>query len=334
MRLLRFPRIVALQWAAAALAVAAAPGPLTSVHDPLPSWRPSPNRDAILSFVEQVVDEDGIHYVPPAQRIAVFDNDGTLWCEKPLYTQLAFMIDRAEAYVEDSPELADQEPYRSLLAGTLDPHADMEGFLKLAMETHTGMLDSEFTAVVESWLTLGRHARFQRPYTELVYQPMLELMAYLRDNGFEVWICTGGGQDFVRCFAREAYGVEPANVIGSSVQKRSEELDGEVVLVREPTIVKPINDRAGKVVQIERRIGRTPILAVGNSDGDLEMMRATDDGHGPALMLLVHHDDAEREYDYDKGTEQALVVAGERKWNVISIKDDFATVFPPDDEAR
>ena len=309
------PRMSTAILLAAALAVAAAPTPPRIPHDPLPSWRSGPTRDALLAFVDQVVDEASVHYVPPDERIAVFDNDGTLWCEKPLYVQLAFMVDRAEAYIEAEPELASQEPYKSLVEGRLDPHRDLEGFLKLAMETHTGMTQTEFTAVVESWLALGSHPRFGRPYTELVYQPMLELLEHLRANGFEVWICTGGGQDFVRCFAQDVYGVIPERVIGSSVLKRFEEREGEVVLVREPEVVPPI-------------------LAFGNSDGDIEMLRATDDGHGPALMLLLHHDDAEREYDYDKGTEQALALAAQRGWSVVSIANDFAAVFPAASSAR
>lgn len=299
--------------------------------DPLPSWRDTPTKASIIDFVERVIDESSVEFVPVSERVAVFDNDGTLICEKPLYSQMAFMVDRARAYIEDEPELAGKEPYKSLVEGTLDPHADMKAFLDLAMDTHTGMLDSEFIAVAESWLTLGRHPRFGRAYDELVYQPMLELMDYLREHDFQVWICTGGGLDFVRCYSREAYGVPPENVIGTSGLKTYVEVDGKGVLMREGKLVEPLNDGPGKPVNINRHIGRVPILAVGNSDGDLEMMGMTADHVGPSLLLLVHHDDAEREYDYDEGTNRALGVADSRGWRVVSIAEDFADVFPSKD---
>ena len=297
-------------------------------YDPLPSWNPGEAKSTLLEFVDMVSDPGNDDYIAPEARVAVFDNDGTLWCEKPNYFQADFMVARVRERIAAQPSLRDEEPYRSFLAGTLDPHENLEGFLQLATDTHTGMLDSEFTDIAEAWLDAARHPRFERPYPDLIYQPMLELLQLLRDNEFQVWICTGGGQDFVRCFADDVYGVPPEQVIGTTVQKRYEVRDGEVVYVREAAFVAPINDKAGKPVNIRRRIGRTPVLAVGNSDGDIEMMRSSDDGAGPHLQVLIHHDDATREYDYDAGTERALEVAADRGWTVVSIAADFARVFP------
>lgn len=298
-------------------------------EDPLASWADGEVKSTITSFVSEATDPESVHFVPAEERIAVFDNDGTLICEKPMYSQLAFMVDRAREYVAEDPTLREKEPYSSLMDGTFGSTKDIEAFIELAMETHTGMLDEEFVAVAEGWLASARHPDLQRPYTELVYAPMLELVAYLQDAGFQVWICTGGGVDFVRCYAKDVYGIGPENVIGSSGQKAFREIDGRGEFVRLRELVVPINDGPGKPVNINRHIGRTPILAVGNSDGDLEMLEYVAQRHARTLTLLLHHDDAEREFAYDDGIERALRAAGDGEIEVISMTRDFETIFQP-----
>jgi phosphoserine phosphatase len=297
--------------------------------DPLPSWNEGDLKSAIIDFVDGATDPKSVHFVPAEERIAVFDNDGTLICEKPLYSQLAFMIDRAREYVADDPSLREQEPYRSLVDGSLGKAKDLEPFIKLAMETHTGMLDEEFVAIAEQWLATARHPQFERPYTELVFAPMVELVAYLQASDFQAWICTGGGLDFVRCYAKEVYGIAPENVIGTAGQKAYREIDGRGEFIRLRELVQPINDGPAKPVLINRYIGRTPILAVGNSDGDLQMLEYVAQRHAATLTLLLHHDDEEREFAYDTGTERALSAAADGEIEVISISRDFATVFAP-----
>ena len=297
--------------------------------DPLPSWTNGDLKASIVRFVEGATDPESVHFVPAEERIAVFDNDGTLICEKPVYSQLAFMVDRAKEYVADDPALREEEPYRSLMDGTFGSTMDIDAFIKLAMKTHTGMLDEEFVAIAEGWLASARHPDLDRPYTELVYAPMLELVAFLQDADFQVWICTGGGLDFVRCYAKDVYGIGPENVIGSSTQKAYREIEGRGEFVRLAELVTPLNDGAAKPVNIDRYIGRSPILAVGNSDGDLEMLEYVAQRHARTLTLLLHHDDGEREFAYDAGNERALSAAAEGEIEVISMSRDFGTVFAP-----
>lgn len=321
--------------AALALAFAIALGPLRAWSDPLPSWNDGAARTAILQFVAAVTDPSNNSYVPPPKRIAVFDNDGNLWSEKPFYFQLAFALDRIRALAPRHPEWKDQDPFRAVLSGDTQALASLHtaDVLKLVAASHTGMSDAEFSATVRAWLATARHPRFDRPYAELVFQPMLELLAFLRANGFQTWICSGGGSDFVRVFAEGTYGIPPEQVIGSGVAKEFRVKDGVSEFVRLPKLLEPINDGPGKPVWIQRQIGRRPILASGNSDGDLQMLQLATSGPGPALALLLHHDDAEREWAYDKDSsvgrlDVALAEAKTRGWTVVGIKRDFGIVYP------
>lgn len=300
-----------------------------SLREPLASWAPGGAREQILDFVARVTDPQSPDHVPPAERIAVFDNDGTLWCEKPLYTQVAFMVDRARRMSAARPELASQEPFATLLNAPETLLDDHEALLTLLTRTHTGMTQAEFTRDVDAWFESARHPRFERAYDELLYEPMLELLALLDAHGFETWICTGGGLDFVRCIAQEAYDIPAERVIGSAILKSYRRAADGSEFARQPELVKPINDGPGKPVNLQRRLDRPPLIAVGNSDGDFEMLEYVDDRSGPSLSVLLHHDDAEREYDYDKGTERALREAPERGWVVVSIARDFERVFAP-----
>lgn len=321
--------------AAGLVVLAIALGPLRAEGDPLPSWNDGAARSAILSFVAAVTDPASGSYVPAAERIATFDNDGNLWSEKPFYFQLAFALDRVRALAPEHPEWKDQDPFRAVLSGDAEALASLHtaDVVKLVAASHTGMTDAEFSEVVREWLATARHPRFDRPYTELVYQPMLELLAFLRANGFQTWICSGGGADFVREFAEDTYGIPPEQVIGSGVAKEFYVRDGIGGFVRLPKLLDPINDGPGKPVWIQRQIGRRPILASGNSDGDLQMLQLATSGPGPSLALLLHHDDAEREWAYDKDSsvgrlDKALVEAKTRGWTVVGIEKDFATVYP------
>jgi phosphoserine phosphatase len=283
--------------------------------------------------VARVTREGGPDFVPRPARIAVFDNDGTLWSEQPMYVQLAFALDRVKALAPQHPEWKEQEPFRSALAGDLQAIAagGERALLELILATHTGMTTDEFSAVVAAWLRTARHPRFGRPYTELVYRPMLELLAYLRANGFKTFIVTGGGVEFVRPWAERVYGIPPEQVIGSRVELKYELRDGKPALIREPRI-EFVDDQAGKPVGIERDIGRRPIAAFGNSDGDLEMLEWTTAGSGARLGVLVHHDDAARETAYDRASafgrlSRGLDEAKPRGWVVVSMRDDWRAVF-------
>ena len=303
---------------------------------PLPSWRDGQARKAVLDFVRRVTKPGGAEFVPQAERIAVFDNDGTLWCEQPLYVQLAFVLDRVKVLAKDHPEWKEQQPFQAALAGDLKAVAatGQKGVMQLLMATHAGMTTEEFTQVARDWIATARHPRFDRPYTELVYQPMLELLAYLRANGFKTYIVSGGGVDFMRPWAEAVYGIPPEQVIGSAIQTKFEVRDGQPVIVRLPEI-EFIDDKAGKPVRIQRIIGRRPLAAFGNSDGDFEMLQWTTAGQGPRLGLLVHHDDGEREYAYDRKSHigtlaRGLDEASQRGWTVVSMQRDWLQVFPSD----
>jgi phosphoserine phosphatase len=310
--------------------VAAAPA---STGDPLPSWNDTGCKKAIIAFVQETTDPKSKSFVPREDRIAVFDNDGTLWAEQPMYVQLAFALDRVKALAPQHPEWQTKEPFKAALAGDLKALAagGKQALVDLVMATHANLTTDEFAKIVTDWLATAKHPRFQRPYTEVVYQPMLELLKYLRANGFKTFIVSGGGVEFLRTFAEKVYGVPPEQVIGSTIATKFEMKDGKPVLMRLPQI-DFIDDKAGKPVGINKFIGRRPIFAFGNSDGDLQMLQWTAAGEGPRFMGLVHHTDAQREYAYDKESpfgrlDQALTEATTRDWCVVDMKRDWRRVF-------
>src|SRR5215470_13415611 len=265
--------------------------------DPLPSWNDGPPKQSILSFVAAVSREGSPDFVPAPQRIATFDNDGTLWCEQPMYVQLAFALDRVKALSNQHPEWKDKQPFKAVLENDMAAlaQAGEKGLVEIVMATHAGMSTADFEKICVDWLKTARHPRFDRPYTELVYQPMLELLAYLRNNGFKTFIVSGGGVEFMRVFADRVYGIPPEQVVGSTIVTVFELRDGKPVLLRQAKI-DFIDDKAGKPVAINKFIGRRPVLAFGNSDGDQQMLEWTAAGSGARFMGLVHHTDAVREW--------------------------------------
>jgi len=307
--------------------------------DPLPSWRDGATKQAIVAFVEAVATPGSARFVPPAERIATFDNDGTLWPSHPMYTQLAFALDRVRALAPEHPEWRSTQPFAAVLDGDLEKLAasGQKGIAELVMATHAGMTTTEFEAIVRDWLAKARHPRFGRPYTELAYQPMVEVLDYLRANGFKTYIVSGGGIEFMRPMTESVYGVPPEQVIGSSIETKFVIQDGEPVLMRLPAI-DFIDDKAGKPVGINRSIGRRPIAAFGNSDGDREMLEWTAASGGARLLALVLHDDAKREYAYGPAnglpdtkfgafSQSLMDEAGQRGWTVISMKKDWRRIF-------
>jgi hypothetical protein len=287
-----------------------------------------------MRFVKEVTDPTGSNFVPVAERIAVFDNDGTLWSEQPMYAQLFFAIDRVKAIAPQHPEWRDTQPFKAVLENDKEAllAAGEKGLLEVVMASHAGMTTEEFEKIVNDWLATAKHPRFNRPFTDLVYQPMLELLSYLRANGFKTYIVSGGGIEFMRPWTEEVYGIPPEQVIGSSIKTKFELRDGTPVLVRLPEI-NFIDDKAGKPVGIHQHIGRRPIAAFGNSDGDLQMLQWTAAGEGARLMVLVRHTDAEREYAYDRQSpighlDKALDEAQKRGWTVVDMKHDFRWMFP------
>jgi hypothetical protein len=302
--------------------------------DPLPSWNDGKARQSIVAFVEKVTQTGSKDFVPPAERIATFDNDGCLWAEQPMYFQAFFVFDRIKQLAPQHPEWEDKEPFASVLKG--DMKAALAGgekaLLEMVMATHAGMNSEEFGQIVNDWLATARHPVTKRPYTEMVYQPMLELLAYLRANGFKTFIVSGGGIEFMRPWTEKVYGIPPEQVIGSSIKTKFEFRDGKPVLMRLPEL-NFIDDKAGKPVGINQHIGRRPIAAFGNSDGDLQMLQWTTAGSGARFGLIVHHTDAEREWAYDRTShvgrlDKALDEAGVQGWTVVNMKRDWKTVFP------
>ncbi|WP_240500263.1 HAD family hydrolase [Halioglobus japonicus] len=273
----------------------------SNAAEPLSSWRDGATRDAIVRFVTEVSDTSSSAYVSPSERIAVFDNDGTLWAEQPMYFQLMFAIHRVEAMAADHPEWKTREPFASLLKGDVAAAlaGGMPAIVELVMETHANVSTDEFAAAVNDWLATARHPKTGYKYTEMVYQPMLELLDYLRANGFTTYIVSGGGIDFMRPWTEAVYGIPPEQVVGSSVKTRYEVLDGVPTLVRAPEM-NFIDDKEGKPVGIHTHIGRRPIMAVGNSDGDFQMLEWVTARPGPSLGVIVHHTDAERAWAYDR----------------------------------
>lgn len=309
--------------------------------DPLPSWNAGPTKSAIIDFVEKVCDENSPQFVPPEQRVATFDNDGTLWCEQPLYTQVVFALDRIKALAPEHPEWKEQQPYKAVLEGDHDAlkAQGKDGLLQILAVTHAGMTSDEFAQIASDWIGQAKHPRFQRLYTECVYQPQLELLAYLRSAGFKTYIVSGGGIEFMRPWTQRVYGIAPPQVVGSSVVTEFRVEDGKPVLVRLPK-VNFIDDKAGKPVGIGQHIGQRPILAVGNSSGDREMLQYATGGDGARLGLLVYHNDAEREYAYGPagglrdssiGTfpQELMDEAKQSGWIVIGMKEDWKAIFPP-----
>jgi phosphoglycolate phosphatase-like HAD superfamily hydrolase len=299
----------------------------------LTSWKEGPTKRAILEFVDRVTTEAGADFVPVVDRIATFDNDGTLWCEQPMYVQGIFAFDRVRHLALGHPEWNEKEPFRAILTndrGAMGHFGEKEIVEVLAV-THSGMTPEDFTGLARDWLDKAQHPRFHRLFKDCVYPPMIELLDYLRAHQFKTYIVTGGGVEFVRGFAGKTYGIPPEQVIGSSAKTRFELVGDRASLIKLPEIGS-IDDSKGKPINIELHIGRRPILAFGNSDGDLEMLQYTASGSGRRLMLLLHHDDAEREYAYDRESkvgrlDKALEEAVRRGWVVVSMKRDFTKVF-------
>jgi len=302
--------------------------------DPLPSWNETASKKAIVAFVQRTTTAGTPDFVPLPERIAVFDNDGTLWAEQPMYVQAFFMIDRVKALAPQHPEWKTTEPFASLLRGDMKgvAAAGEKGLLEMLAATHTGMTTEEFSRTVSDWIATARHPTTGKLYTDMVYQPMLELLAYLRANGFKTFIVSGGGIEFMRPWTERVYGIPPEQVVGSSVKLRFEMRNGKPVLVKLPEI--DLNDdKEGKPVGIESRIGRRPIAAFGNSDGDLQMLQWSVAGGGARFALIVHHDDARREWAYDRTShvgrlDKAGDEAKARGWTVVSMKDDWKVIFP------
>lgn len=307
---------------------------IAHADDPLPSWNDTAVKKAIVAFVGKTTTEGSPDFVPPAERIAVFDNDGCLWAEQPMYFQAFYIFDRIKSLAPQHPEWATQEPFASVLKG--DVKAALAGgeaaLLSMAAATHAGLTAEEFSAAVTDWLATAKHPVTGKAYTDMVYQPMLELLAYLRANGFKTFIVSGGGIDFMRPWAERVYGIPPEQVIGSSLKAAYEVRDGKPVIVKLPEL-NFIDDKAGKPVGIHQHIGRRPIFAAGNSDGDFQMLEWTTSGSGPRFGLLVHHDDAAREFAYDRESHIGRLARGldegpARGWSIVSMAEDWKLVFP------
>ncbi len=303
------------------------------MSQPLTTWNDTPTRAAIVDFVMRTTTEGNPDYLEPGDRVAVFDNDGTLWTEHPAYNQFLFAIDRLKAMAPDHPEWKADPALGAVLSGDMAAFGKtgMKGIVTLVMATHSGMTTEEFAEIVRDWIATARHPVYQRPYPATAFKPMIELLDYLRANGYTTFIVSGGGVEFMRAFTQDAYGIPPEQVIGSTGKTEFRMNNGTPVLVKLPEL-DALNDGPGKPVGIEKFLGRRPVIAVGNSDGDLEMLQYTAAGDGPRLMALVHHDDADREAAYDKGAtfgalDKALTEAQERGWTVISMKNDFGEIF-------
>ena len=303
--------------------------------DSLPSWNDGAAKTRIVGFVESVTTPGSKDFVSADDRIAVFDNDGTLWSEQPIYFQLAFAMDRVRALAPQHPEWKTTEPFKAVLAGDMQGVAASghKGVAQIVAASHAGNTTEEFEQIVKDWVETARHPKFKRRYDELVYQPMLELLEYLRANGFKTYIVSGGGIEFMRAFAERVYGIPPEQVIGSSIKTEYQVRDGKPVIARLPEI-DFIDDKEGKPVGINKFIGRRPIMAFGNSDGDFQMLEWTTSGDGARLGAIVHHTDGEREYAYDRDSNIGRLVrgldeAGKRGWLIIDMKNDWKTIYPP-----
>ncbi len=309
--------------------------PVVAQDKPLPSWNEGPAKTAIIDFVERVTNRNGQDWVAPEDRVATFDNDGTLWSEQPIYFQGMFIFDRIKAMAPQHPEWREEQPFKAALEGDLKTLAagGMASLNKLLMTTHAGMTTDEFAVIVTDWLKTARHPRFQRPYNELTFRPMVELIGYLQQSGFRTYIVSGGGVEFMRTWAEDAYGIPPERVIGSTI-KLKYELDNDKPVLRRLSEIEFIDDGPGKPVAIGRLIGKRPIFAAGNSDGDLQMLQWTTLASGPRFGLIVHHTDSEREWEYDRQSmvgklDKALDEAPRRGWTVVDMKKDWATIYSP-----
>jgi len=303
--------------------------------DPLPSWNDTAPKKAITAFVERVTKPGSPDFVPGPERIAVFDNDGTLWAEQPMYVQVRFALDRVKALAPQYPEWKTKPPFSKLLSTPKEETVAVseQELMEIVMAAHAGMTTEEFSKIVSDWIATAKHPKTGKLYTEMVYQPMLELLAYLRANGFKTFIVSGGGIEFMRPWAEKVYGIPPEQVIGSSGKLKFVMVGDKPVLMKLPEI-NFIDDKAGKPVGIQQHIGRRPLAAFGNSDGDLEMLQWTTAGNGARFALIVHHTDAEREWAYDRTShigklDKGLDEAKTKGWTVVSMKEDWKTVFPP-----
>jgi phosphoserine phosphatase len=304
----------------------------------LASWNDVDSRDQLIAFVDDVTDQQSLNFVPQSERIAVFDNDGTLWAEQPLYFQLIFAIDRVKAMAADHPEWKTTQPFQAVLENDMDTLAKggKKALIELLMTTHAGMTTEEFELIARSWLLEARHPESGQLYTQMVYEPMLEMLTYLRNNGFKTFIVSGGGIEFLRVFAEETYGIPPEQVVGSSIQTTFEMTQNGPVIRRLPEIDFN-DDKAGKPIAINKHIGRRPTIAFGNSDGDLQMLQWTTGGEGSRLGVLIHHTDAQREYAYDRDShigklDVALDESEARGWIVVDMMNDWNTIFAHDTE--
>ena len=320
----------------AVLLVALASGIAVSAakaQDPLPSWNEGATKGAIIDFVTAVTDESSKDYVPPAERIATFDNDGTLWVEAPLYTQLMFAFDRVKAMAPDHPEWRDDPVLKAVLGGDMKAVAKSgkKGIVEIVMKTHAGMTTDEFAGIVTDWLTTAEHPKLRKKYIDLTYQPMKELIAYLQANGVKTYIVSGGGVEFMRPWTEAAYNIPPEQVIGSSIVTEFKMQDGKPVLVRQPKVFF-LDDKEGKAIAIQKFIGRRPIASVGNADHDIPMIQWTLAGEGRRLGMIVHHTDSEREFAYDRKSivgmlDKGIDDAKSRGWHLIDMKGDWNRVF-------
>jgi len=304
------------------------------IQDPLPSWNEGATKQAIVDFVSEVTNPDSESFVAPGDRIATFDNDGNLWSEQPLYFQLFYAIDRIKAEAENHPEWNEKEPFKSVLKGDMGKALSYgeHGIVEMVMGSHAGMSNDAFQTQVKDWLSTSKHPRFDKPYNELIYQPMLELLVYLRANDFKTFIVSGGGIEFMRAWVEEAYGIPSDQVIGSSIKTELVEQDGKLVIQRLPEL-DFIDDKEGKPIGINKFIGKRPIFASGNSDGDLPMIQWTTQGEGPRFGLYVHHTDSVREWAYDRESsigrlDKGLDEAAANGWTVIDMQRDWKVVYP------
>ena len=302
--------------------------------DPLPSWRDGETRQSIIEYVKAISDTNSRDFIPIEDRIACFDNDGTLWSEKPFYFQLFFAIDRVKAMAVDHPEWKDLQPYKSILEDDFETFSSFgeHGIIEIVMATHAGMSCDNFETIVKEWISTAKHPRFDRPFTDLVYQPMLELLTYLKENEFKVFIVSGGGIEFMRPWSEEVYAIPRNQVIGSSIKTEMTHVDSIPELIRMASI-DFINDKEGKPVAINKFIGRRPVFTVGNSDGDLAMMEWTEAGEGKRMLLYVHHTDSIREWAYDRNSSigrlnKGLDEAGRKNWTIINMKEDWKVIYP------
>jgi phosphoserine phosphatase len=302
--------------------------------DPLPSWNDGPAKQAIVAFVTDVTREGSPDFVPPSERVATFDNDGTLWIEQPIYVQFAYALERVRALAPQHPEWKETQPFKAVLEGDMSAlaAAGEKGAVEIVAATHAGMTPDEVKQQVKEWLATAKHPRFERRYEELVYQPMLEVLTYMRASGFKTFIVSGGGIEFIRAFAEKSYGIPPDQIVGSSIVTKFERRDGRPTLLRLPE-VNFVDDGPGKPVGINQHIGLRPIAAFGNSDGDLQMLQWTTEAGGRRLGVVVHHTDVEREYAYDRNSkvgllDKALDAASVDRWTVVDMKRDWKTIFP------